>query len=84
MICSDNSVITCGEIVRSADSVSTNIPTDFPSAVSIILHNENIRYKMDYYIAHTVLLVIILLLMSAIVYYHYVKCRSKLKSILPY
>ena len=38
---SDNSVITYGEIVRSADSASTNVPTDFPSAVSIILHNKN-------------------------------------------
>ena len=43
----DDSVITCDEIVNAADSVSTNVPTDVTSTLSINFHNKNVRYKLD-------------------------------------
>ena len=69
----------CDEIVNYADSLSTNVPARVASAVSIIFHIKNVRYKTHYYIVHTALLVITLLFITVIVYYHYVKCWSKLK-----
>ena len=45
----------------------------------IKFQNKKVRYKMDCYILHTVLLVIILLFIFAIICYHHAKHRSKLK-----
>ena len=50
------------------------------SIVSIICHNKKVRYKIDFYILHTVLLLIILLI-TAIICYHYANHRSKQKNI---
>ena len=41
------------------------------STVSRNFQNENVRYKMNRYILHTVFLVIILLFMIANICYHY-------------
>ena len=41
--------------------------------------NKKVRYTMDFYILHTILVVIILLLIIAIICYHYTKHNSKLK-----
>ena len=59
--------------------VSTNVT----STVSINCHNKKVRYKIDCYILHKVLLVIILLLTITIICYYYAKHRSKLKNISP-
>ena len=42
--------------------------------------NKKVRYKMDCYILHTVLLGIILLFLIAIICYHYAKHMSQLKT----
>ena len=61
----------CDEVTYVTDIVSTN--------ASINFDDKKVRYKMDCYILHTVLLVITLLLIIAIIY-HYAKHRSKLKN----
>ena len=65
----------CDEIINTADSVSTTVT----STVTTNFCNKKVRYKMDCYILHTVLLVIILLFMVTIICYHYAKPRSKRK-----
>ena len=61
-----------------------------PTNVSRNFDNKELRYKMDCYILHTLLLVIILqftriYFIIAVVCYHYTKHRSKLKrNVLPY
>ena len=81
----DDLVIVCDENMNVMDSVSTNmtntISTNVASSVSIKFDDKKVRYKMDYYILHKVLLVIILLLIIAIICYHYTKHRSKQKRI---
>ena len=54
----DDSVITCDEIIKATDSVSTNVA----STVSTNFYNKEVRYKKDRYILQTVLLVVILLM----------------------
>ena len=54
----DDSVITCDEIIKATDSVSTNVS----STVSTNFYNKEVRYKKDRYILQTVLLVVILLM----------------------
>ena len=49
----------CDEIISDADSVSTNVT----STVSTNFRNKKVRYKMDCYIRHAILLVIKLLFM---------------------
>ena len=49
--------------------------------VSTSSDNKKLRYKMNCYILHKVLLVIIILLIIAIINYHYTKHRSKQKGI---
>ena len=71
----DDSKIVCDEIINVADNVSTNVL----STVSVNFYNKKVRYKMDYYILHTVLLVIKLLFIVAIICYHYAKHRCKQK-----
>ena len=53
-------------------NVANTIATNVTSAVSTNFYKK-VRYKMDFYILHTVLLVIILLFMIAIICYHYAK-----------
>ena len=67
--------IVCDEVIHVIDIVSTNVT----STISINSEDKKVRYKMDCYILHTVLLVIILLFMISIICYHYAKHRSKLK-----
>ena len=56
-------------------SVSTNvtntISTNVISTVSICSDDKKVRYKMDCYILHTLLLVIIFLFIIAVICYHY-------------
>ena len=49
--------------------------------VSITSVGKKVRYKIDFFILHAVLLVILLLSIVTIVCYHYVKHRSKQKII---
>ena len=83
----DDSKIWCDEIIYVMDIVPTKmtntIAVNATSTVSINCHNRNVRYKIDWYILHTVLLAIILLLLITIICYHCAKHRSKLKNILP-
>ena len=58
---------------KKSNTIATN--------VSINFHNEKVRYKLDCYISHTILLVIILLLIITIICYDYAKHRSKQKGI---
>ena len=57
------------------------VRTNMPSTVSTNFHNKKVRYKMDCYMLHKVLLVIRLLFIIAITCYHYAKNGSKLKKI---
>ena len=77
----DISEIACDEIIAVADIVSTKIINTIATYVSIISDYKKIRYKIDCYFLHTVLLVIILLLIISIICYHYAKHRSKQKII---
>ena len=67
----------CDEIVYVIDIVSTNvipiISANVASTMLTISDDKKVRYKMDCYILHTVLLAIILLLLIAIICYHYEK-----------
>ena len=72
----DNSKIATDEIIYIMDIVPTNM--------TVNSHDQKVRYKMDCYILHTILLVIILLFTIAIICYHYVKDMSELKKVLPY
>ena len=90
----DTSVTVCDENVNATDSISINvaniIPRNMANAISrnVTSNRSNnsdhkkVRYKMDCYILHTVLLVIILSFTIAIVWYHYAKHRSKQKQLL--
>ena len=62
--------------------ISTEMRNTRATNVSLNCDSEKVRYKIDYYFLHTVLLVIILLLAIANICYYYSKRRSKLKSIL--
>ena len=64
------------------DIVLTNVANTITTNVTIIVSinfHKKVRYKIDCYILHTILLVIILLLIIAIICYRYAKHRSKLK-----
>ena len=77
--------IVCDETIYVMDSVLIKMTntrtTNVTSTVSMRRYNEKVRYKIDCYILHTVLLVITLLLIIAIIYYHYAKHRLKQKNI---
>ena len=60
------------EITNVANSVSTNVHTNFANTVLINSNDKKGRHKMDCYILHSVLFVIILLYTIAITCYHYV------------
>ena len=79
------------EIINATDIVSINvtntittyvtntISTNVVSTVSLYSDDKKVRYNMDYYILHTVLLVIMLFIIT-IICYHYTKHRSKQKN----
>ena len=77
----DTSVMTSDEIISVMENVSTKITNTIATNVSTNFEDKNVRYKVDCYILHTVLLVIKLLLMITIICYYYAKHRSKQKSI---
>ena len=54
-------MIMCDEIINDANSVSRNVPTNVTSTILTNFHNKKVRYKIDFYVLHTVLLVTILL-----------------------
>ena len=70
----DESVIKCNGIIK----ITSNIPTNVTSTVSINSDDKKARCKMNYYVLHTVLLVIVLLFVINFIYCHYVN-RSKQK-----
>ena len=78
---SDTSVIASHEIIHGMDIVSTKMTNTIAAIVSKIYYNKKVRYKIDCFILHTVLLVIILLLIITIISYQYAKHRSKEKGI---
>ena len=59
------------EIIYFVDIVLTNVT----STVSINSADRKVKYKMDCYFLHTILLVIILLCIITIICYHYAKHR---------
>ena len=63
----------CHEIIYVMDTASTKMTNIEATNVSINSNDKNIKYEIDWYILHTVLLAIILLLIIAIIYYHYAK-----------
>ena len=75
----DTSVIVCDEIMSVMDIVLTNMINTTATNISTNCHTKKIKYKVDCYILHTVLLVIILLLIITIVCFLYSKHRSKHK-----
>ena len=62
-------MITCDEIMHVMDIVSTKMTNAIATNVSINSDGKKVRYKIDSYILHTVLLVIILLLIITILCY---------------
>ena len=89
----DSSLIVCDKIINATDSVlygtnctiptnvTNTISTNVASTVSINSDYKKVRYKMDSYILHTVLLVIILLFITAIICYRYAKHSSNQKDV---
>ena len=73
-------MIRCDEIRNVADSatnVTNSISINVTSTVPINSDDKKVKYKMNRYILHTVILVIILLFIIAIIRYDYAKHRSK-------
>ena len=66
-------------VMNVMDIVSTKMTNTVTINVSTNSDGKKVRYKMDCYILHTVLLVIMLSLIITIICYHH----SKLKNILP-
>ena len=72
----------CDEFINSTHSVSTNvtnaiqtnmtniISTNVTSTLSMDSDDKKVRYKMDCYILHAILLVIILLFITTIICYY--------------
>ena len=63
------------------DTVSIKTTKTVATNVQINSDDKKVRFKIDCYILHTVLSVIILLLIITITCYHYLKHRSKQKSL---
>ena len=66
-------------VMNVMDIVSTEMTNTIATNVSTNSDGKKVRYKMDCYILHTVLLVITLSTIITIICYHY----AKLKNILP-
>ena len=70
----DTLVTRCDEIIFVMDIVSTKMTiTKVPNLSINSDGKKKVRYKIDCYILHLVLLVIILLLIIIIICYHYAK-----------
>ena len=68
------------EIISVMNIVSTKMTNTIAKNVSINSYDKEVRYKINCFILHTVLLVIILLLITTIICYHYAEHSSKQKS----
>ena len=66
------------------DIISTKITNSIATNVSINCRSKKVRYKIDFYVLHAVLLAIILLLIIPTICYYYAKHRSKPENILSY
>ena len=66
----DTSVVTCDEIISVMDIASTKMTNTVATTVSINSDIEKVRYKIDSYILHSVLVAIILLLIITFICYH--------------
>ena len=75
-------MIACDEIISVMDIVSTKITHTTAKKVSINCRSQKIRYKIDCYILHAVLLAIILLLIITIICYHYAKKGRNKKALM--
>ena len=76
----DNSVIACDEFIHVMDILLTKIANTIGRrTVSMNSDGKKVKYKIDWFILHTVLSVIILLLIITIICYHYAKHRSNQK-----
>ena len=81
-VIADISVTAFDEIKYVLDIVLKNVENTIRTNVTSILSinfRKKVRYKIDCYILHTILLVIILPFITAIICYRYAKHRSKLK-----
>ena len=95
----DTSVIVCDEVINASDiaptkmtnnisaNVTNTLPTNVMSNVPTKFSNKKVRYTMDCYNLHIVLLVIMLLFMFAITCHHYskhefLKVRTKIARII--
>ena len=76
-------MIACDQIIHVMDIVWTKITNTIATNKSINSDDKKVRYKIDWYILHIVLLMIIFLLITIIICYQYSKHRSKLKNMLP-
>ena len=82
-------MIARNEIINAADRVLTNVSMNVmsnvainvTSSVSVNFQNKKVRYKMNCYILHMILLVVILLFLIVIISYDYAKDRPKQKRI---
>ena len=72
-LCNKSNVTTNVANTLSTNMTNTISTYSIASTVSIDFHDKKVRYKMDCFIFHTVLLVIILLFRIAIICYHYAK-----------
>ena len=75
----DISVTVCNEIISVMDNVSTKKTSSIATNVIKNCRGKSVRYRIDCYILHTVLLAIILILIITIIYFHYAKHSSKQK-----
>ena len=62
-------------------NVTNTMPTNVTNTVSINFGDNEVRYKIDYYILYTLMLVTPWLFLIAIICYYYAKYRSKRKII---
>ena len=69
----DTSVIACDEIISVIDVISIKMTNTIATDLSINFNSKKVKYEIDFYILHIVLLVIILLLTATIICYHYAK-----------
>ena len=74
-------MIACDEIISVVDIVSIKKTNTIARNVTKNCHSKKVRYKIDLYILHTVLLVIVLLLIITIICYYDLNHRSKQKGI---
>ena len=54
-------MITFDEIISFMDTASTRMTNTIVTNASINGHNKKVRYKMDCYILHTILLLVIII-----------------------